>query len=179
MQSSFNLPGVFDGVSGPGLGFESGFADGFTGAFADAVGSVLDFRETVVEIAEELAVFFHEAEREFLLVIVGPHVGHVDGEIGKIASAAAAKCFAFHGAHVADDFASFGEDGVAEEFEFAGSDAGEIFAGPAVGGDGGGLRNDDGFFLDGLDADGGGQAAELGLCDGGGRWGLGLKLRSR
>src|ERR1700733_1359738 len=40
----FQLSSVFDAVLGPGLGFEARFADRFAGAFADAVGAVLDFR---------------------------------------------------------------------------------------------------------------------------------------
>ncbi len=74
----FPLPGVLDGESGPGLNFEAGLGDGDSSAFADAVGAVLDFRQGVVDFAEQRAVFFHQGEGEFLLVIVGAHVSHVD-----------------------------------------------------------------------------------------------------
>src|SRR5580658_11288647 len=75
--AAFHAAGEFDGEAGPGLDFEADLADGEAGAFTEAVGAVLDLGQGVVDFLEELAVFFHEADGEFLFVVVGAHVGHV------------------------------------------------------------------------------------------------------
>jgi len=136
-HSVFHFAGVFDGVAGPGFGFEAGLADGFAGAFADAVGAVLDFGEGLVDFAKKDTIFFDQSQGEFLLVVVGAHVGHVDGEVGEIGAGGGAEGFAFHGAHVADEFAALGEQEVAEMFQFGGGETGLVFLGFGAGGDAG------------------------------------------
>ena len=79
-QMPLKLPGVFNRISSPRLGFKPGLADRLAGSLADAEGSVLNFSEGIIQIAEEFAVFFHQAKREFLFVVVGSHVGHVQGK---------------------------------------------------------------------------------------------------
>src|ERR1700722_13251246 len=90
-QSALKLAGVFDGEPRPGLGFEADFTDRLAGAFADAVGSVLNLGQSAIQFLQQLSILFHQAERELLLVIVRAHVSHVKRKVGKIASAAAAK----------------------------------------------------------------------------------------
>jgi len=186
-HSFFDSAGIVDGIAGPGLGFEAGAGDGFARAFADAVRAVADFGEGEVDFAEELAVLFDEAQGEFLFVVIGAHVGHVDGEVGEVGAADGLEGFLFHGADVADEFAAFGEEEVAEEGEVAGLKADLVLDG-LFGGDGGGiqggrvelrgrllrsvvfaggggLRGDLGF---GGDASGFGGRSGVGPCGGGG-----------
>src|SRR6185436_854966 len=90
---ALELSRVFDGIFRPGLGLEAGLGDRLAGAFADAVGAVADFAQGNVDLAQELPIFFDQAEREFLLVVVGAHVGHVDRQVGEVAARGAAERF--------------------------------------------------------------------------------------
>src|SRR5436190_1603397 len=63
--------GMLDRELGPRLGFQARLADRLARAFAQAVRAVLDLGQGAVDLAEELAVFFDQAERELLLVVVG------------------------------------------------------------------------------------------------------------
>src|SRR5438477_4331314 len=93
-SAALALAGVFDAEPGPGLDLEARLADGLAGAFADAVGAVLDLGQGRVDLAEQVAVFLDEAQGELLLVVIGAHVGHMDGQGGEVGPAAAAERFA-------------------------------------------------------------------------------------
>src|SRR5258706_2657328 len=130
-DAAFEFAGVLDGILGPRLGFEARLGDGFAGAFAHAIGAVADLGERDVNFAQELAVFFDQAEGEFLLVIVGAHVGHVNREIRQVAARGASQGFLLHGVNIAQKLAALGDEQVAEGFEFPGLEAGLIFDGLA------------------------------------------------
>ena len=114
---------MLDGVPGPGLRFEARLADGQVGAFAQAVAAILNLGQRVIYFTEQVAIFFHQAKREFLLVVVGAHVGHVEREVREVAVPATLEGFAFHGAHVTDQLAPLGQEHVAEMLELGHAEA--------------------------------------------------------
>src|SRR4051812_47484532 len=97
---------MLDGILRPRLRFKPRLTDWQAGPLAYAVGAVLDLAEGGVDFAEEVAVLLHEAEREFLLVVVGAHVGHVHRQVRKVAAATAVEGLALHRRHVADELAA-------------------------------------------------------------------------
>ena len=95
----------------------------------------------MVDFSQEIAVLFHEAEREFLFVIIGSHVGHVHGQIGKIAVPPALQGFIFHGAHVTDQLSALGQKHIAEMLQLSRPNANLILGWLRVRGNRCGHRN--------------------------------------
>jgi len=130
--STLHLTRIFNREASPWLIFQPLFIDRLAGAFADTEGAVLEFGQGAIDLAEKLPIFFHQTERELLLVIVGAHVGHVDWQIGKVAAAAGVQGFMFHRAHVAEDFATLGAKQFTKMFQIARRKTGRVLARLAV-----------------------------------------------
>ena len=113
--AGFQEAGIFDAVLGPGDGFEADAGDGLAGALADAEGAFINSDKGILNFAEDLPFRLDETQSKFLLEVVGADVGHVDGNVREVG--AAFEGFGFHGADIADDFATFFEEEVAEILE--------------------------------------------------------------
>ena len=80
--TGFEEAGVFNGMFGPGDGFQAHARDGLAGAQADAEGAFIDADHGFLNFPQEIAFRFHQTEGEFLLEIIRAGIGHVDGHGG-------------------------------------------------------------------------------------------------
>lgn len=108
----------FDAVFRPGLGVESRFTDAFASGFADAVGFFRDPDKRFVDLRNNVAIGFDETKREFLLVVVGTDIRHMDGHVRE-RRRVSLKGFFGHGTHVADDFSASEKEGLFVFVEFS------------------------------------------------------------
>jgi len=76
----FELGLAFYGVSGEGQGFESFLGDGFTGHFANSVGSKFDSFEGLIDFVEGILFLGEDAEGEVSVVGVAACIGLVHSE---------------------------------------------------------------------------------------------------
>ena len=74
----FQLSGVFDTVSGPGLGFETNLRYRLTGSFSNPVSAFLYTLEGAVDFFQQFPLAVHQSEDEFLLVVVGSNISHMN-----------------------------------------------------------------------------------------------------
>src|SRR3954470_12145534 len=81
---SLQAPRMFDRKPCPRLRFQPDLRDRLAGAFAEAVGTVLDLREPGIELSEQIAVLLDQPERELLLVVIRAHIGHVQRQVREV-----------------------------------------------------------------------------------------------
>jgi hypothetical protein len=65
-------------------GIKPGFWDSPNTLNASTIGSVFDPFKSSFNLFQGFFARFHQAQGKFLLKIVAPHVGHVDGHAGQL-----------------------------------------------------------------------------------------------
>ena len=66
-------------------GLEPGLGDQLAAFLAPAVGPRVDPAQGLVDLAQGVLLVLDQAEGEFLVVVLGPDVGHVERDVGEVA----------------------------------------------------------------------------------------------
>src|SRR5688572_17822789 len=85
-SAGFKLAGTLDAERSERDGIQSRLEDFAFAIEADTIGPFLNSLKSGFNLVEGRFLGFHEGEREFLLEIIGPYVGHVDGHARQIAA---------------------------------------------------------------------------------------------
>ena len=84
-SSSLQLPCTLDAMRRVRQGLEPGLGDRLAAFLASTVSPCVDPTQGGLDLVERLLFVLDQTEGELLVVVLGPHVGHVERDVGEVA----------------------------------------------------------------------------------------------